>query len=105
MGTLKHHQGEEFNDLVGDIARDELGLRVKRRVKKLGRLRMKSLGDASTGFENTSTMQLNYSGGARPPLGCRIACRCGRASICCASRRIISEYSEPRANSGQLAEV
>lgn len=44
-GRLRHSQGESFNDSVADLARDELGLRVERRVKKLGQFRLQNLGD------------------------------------------------------------
>jgi hypothetical protein len=45
IGTLRHKQGERFNDRVADLLATYTDLTVRRRVKKVGKLRFDNLGD------------------------------------------------------------
>lgn len=45
IGSLRHDQGEHFNDRVADVLSGDPGLRVERRVKKVAGLRFDNLGD------------------------------------------------------------
>ncbi len=45
IGSLRHDQGERFNDRVADVLSGDPSLRVERRVKKVAGLRFDNLGD------------------------------------------------------------
>jgi hypothetical protein len=45
IGSLRHDQGERFNDRVADVLSGDPSLRVERRVKKVAVLRFDNLGD------------------------------------------------------------
>lgn len=45
IGKLKHEEGEAFNDLVADYLESKEYLIIKRRLKKIGRASLASLGD------------------------------------------------------------
>jgi hypothetical protein len=40
MGTMRHQEGEAFNDLVAEVFESRPGLIIRRRVKKIGPLRI-----------------------------------------------------------------
>lgn len=45
IGSLRHEQGERFNDRVAELLGDHADLAVRRRVKKIGKFRLDNLGD------------------------------------------------------------
>lgn len=45
IGSLRHEQGERFNDRVADLLATHPDLAVRRRVKKVGEFRLDNLGD------------------------------------------------------------